>query len=52
MARGGDVILDFCGLLIALATLDALCWIMSVMFLLMVSMLSSFSQFTLEFDLL
>ena len=30
-ARVGDDILDFCGLLIALATLDAFCWIMSVM---------------------
>ena len=29
-ARVGDDILDFCGLLITLATLDALCWIMSV----------------------
>ena len=34
-ARVGDDILDFCGLLIALATLDALCWIMSVMVSLM-----------------
>ena len=37
----GDDILDFCGLLIALATLDALCWIMSTMLSLMVSMSSS-----------
>ena len=34
-------ILNFSSLLIALATLDVLCWIMSVMVLLMVSMLSS-----------
>ena len=40
-ARVGDDVLDFCGLLIALAALDALCWIMSVMVSLMVSMLSS-----------
>jgi len=37
----GDDILDFSGLLIALATLDAFCWIMSVMVSLMVSMSSS-----------
>ena len=37
-ARVGDDILDFCGLIIALATLYALCWIMSVMVSLMVSM--------------
>ena len=37
----GDDILDFSGLLIALAILDALCWIMSVMASLMVSLLSS-----------
>ena len=36
-----DDILDFCGLFIALATLDALCWIVSVMVSLMGSMLSS-----------
>ena len=41
-ARTGDDILDFSGLLIALATLDALCWIKSVMVSLMVSMTSSF----------
>ena len=29
-ARVGDDIIDFRGLLITLATLDALCWIMSV----------------------
>ena len=40
-ARAGDDILDLCSLLIALATLDALCWIMSVMVSLMVSMSSS-----------
>ena len=40
-ARAGDYILDFCGLLIALATLDALCWIISVTVSLMVSMSSS-----------
>ena len=39
-ARVGDDILDFSGLLIALAT-DALCWIMSVMVSLIVSMSSS-----------
>ena len=39
-ARVGDDILDFCGLLIALATLDALCWIMYVVVSLMVPMLS------------
>ena len=57
--RVGDDILDFSGLLIALATLDAPCWIMSVMVSHMVSMLSSYcscfesvSQFELEFDLL
>ena len=40
-ARVGDDILDFCGLLIALAILDALCWIKSVMVSLMVSLSSS-----------
>ena len=30
-ARVGDDILDFSGLLVALATLDVICWIMSVM---------------------
>ena len=40
-AHAGDYILDFCGLLIALAILDALCWIMSVTVSLMVSMSSS-----------
>ena len=54
-----DDILDFSGLLIALATLDAFCWIMSVMVSLMVSMSSSFCsvsnrflKFELEFGLL
>ena len=37
----GDHILDLCGLLIVLATIGALCWIMSVMVSLMVSMSSS-----------
>ena len=37
-ARVGDDIFDVCGLLNALATLDALCWIMYVMVALMVSM--------------
>ena len=40
-ARVGDDILDFRGLLTAVATFDALCWIMSVMVSLMVSMSSS-----------
>ena len=40
-AHVGDDIVDFSGLSIALATLDALCWIMSVMVLTMVSMSSS-----------
>ena len=40
-ARIGDDILDLCGLLIGLTTLDALCWIVSVMVSLMVSMSSS-----------
>ena len=40
-ARVGDDILDFSGLLIALATLDALCWIISVMVSLVVSTSSS-----------
>ena len=56
-ARVSDNRLDFSGLLIALTTLDALCWIKSVMVSLMVSMSSiarsvSFSQFELEFELL
>ena len=38
--RVGDDILDFLGLLIALSTLDALCWIMSVMVSLIESMSS------------
>ena len=40
-ARVGDDILDSNGLLIALASLDTLCWIMSVMVCFMVSMSSS-----------
>ena len=40
-ARVGEDILNFSGLLIALVTLDALCWIMYVMVALMVSMSSS-----------
>ena len=40
-AHVGDDILDLCGLLIALATLDALCWVMSMMVSLMGSMSSS-----------
>ena len=39
-AHGVGDILNFCGLLIALAALDALCWIMSVIVSLMVSMSS------------
>ena len=39
--RFGDDNLDLSGLLIALATIDALCWIMYVMVSLMVSMSSS-----------
>ena len=39
--RVDDDFLDFSGLLIALATLDALCWIIYVMVSLMVSMSSS-----------
>ena len=40
-ARGGDDILDFSGLLVALATVGVLCWNMSVIVSLMVSMSSS-----------
>ena len=40
-AHVGDDILDSSGLLIALATLGVLCWIMSVVVSLMVSMSSS-----------
>ena len=40
-ARVGDDILDLCGLLIALDTLDALCWITPVMVSLIMSMSSS-----------
>ena len=41
-ARVGDNIVDFSGLLVALATVDALCWITSVVVSLMVS--TSFSS--------
>ena len=44
-ARVGDDILDFSGSLIALATLGALCWIMSVTVSLMLSMLSNCYSF-------
>ena len=40
-AHAGEDIRDICGLLVALASPDALCWIMSVMVSLMVSMSSS-----------
>ena len=40
-ARGADDILDLSALLIALATIDALCWIMSVLVSFLVSMSSS-----------
>ena len=40
-ARVGDDIVDFSGLLIVLATLDAVCWMTSMMVSLMVSMSSS-----------
>ena len=42
--RVGDDILDFSYLLIALATLDALCWVVSVMVSLMASRSCSFSN--------
>ena len=48
-ALGGDDILDFCGLLIALASLDALCWIMSVIVSLRESMSSSFCSVSNRF---
>ena len=41
-ARVGDDSLDLCGLLIALPTIDAHCWLMLTMVSLMVSMSSSF----------
>ena len=50
-ARIGDDILDLCGLVIALATLDALCWIMSVMVSLMVSMSSSLVVYRVGFSI-
>ena len=40
-SRVGDALLDISGSLIALATFDALCWIMSMMVSLVVSMSSS-----------
>ena len=48
-ARVGDDIIYFSGLLIVLATLDALCWIMSLMVSLMVSMPSSSCRVTNRF---
>ena len=48
-ARVGNDILYFTGLLIALATLDALCWIMSVMISLIVSMPSCSCSFSNRF---
>ena len=48
-AHIGDDILDFSCLLIALATLDALCWIMYMMISLMVSMSSSFCNVSNRF---
>ena len=41
LIRVGNAILDFSGLLIALATFIALCWMKSVMLSVMVSMSSS-----------
>ena len=48
-ARVGDDILDFCGLFISLATLRAVCWITSVMVLLMVSMSPSYCSISNRF---
>ena len=48
-ARVGDDIIDFSGLLIALATLDALCWIMYVIVSFKVSMQSSSFSVTNRF---
>ena len=48
-ARFGDDILDFSGLLIALATLYALCWIMLVMVSVLVSMSSSYCSVSNRF---
>ena len=48
-ARLSDDILDFSGLLTALATADALCWIMHVMVSLTVSMLYSISSVSNQF---
>ena len=44
-----DDILDLCGLLIALTSLDAFCWIMSVMVSLMVPMSSSSYSVSIRF---
>ena len=56
-ARVGGDIIDCCGLLIVLATLDALCWIMSgcahgVDVVYFLQCLEWVSQFELEFNLL
>ena len=48
-ARVGDDVLDFCGLLIALATLDALSGVMSVMVSRMVSMSSRYCSVSNRF---
>ena len=48
-ARVGDEILDLCRLLIALAILDALCWIIYVMDSLMVSISSSYCSVSNRF---
>ena len=48
-ARVGDDILDLCGLLIALASLDAFCWVMSQMVSLKVSMSPSFCSVSSRF---
>ena len=45
----GDDTLDFSGSLIALATLDALCWIMSVIVSLVVSLSSSYCSVSNRF---
>ena len=51
-ARAGDDILDFCGILIVLATLDALSWIMSVLDSTMVSFSSSIVVSRIGFSIL
>ena len=48
-ARVGDDIFDFCGMLTALATFDALCWIVFVVVSLMVSISSSSSSVSYRF---